>query len=191
MRVGEKFRAVLATEYEQRHPGRLARMGYKLKKIKTSKGIKEVVLVPKNRENEWDVTLEEIQGVHHREVFDNGDMKLRERQAAAKFNSLAQAARQAYSNDGTGPQVDDEESNDAEEPAPEEGDGESHTDASDCPADDDDLESGARSSALLMGVGDNGSASSSLAAAATPAPDAKPRSKKVIQFCKNVSVELV
>ena len=133
IRVGQKFRGVDAKEYEKRHPGRIVKKKWTVKEIKTKQGIKDMVLIPRNEQDEFDITIEEISGTTHKEIHEEGDQQLRKGQAAAKFIALASDARNTVtSNDNlAGEQELDGESE--EERAPSQG---SHAGSADASSDD-------------------------------------------------------
>ena len=81
------FRAVDRQKYEEQFPGEI-----EAKKLKTTMKMiegkkREVVLVRKNPDGEWDLNLRTTTGVVQEERVDHGDEQIREGQMAAKYES--------------------------------------------------------------------------------------------------------
>ena len=91
--------------------------------MKTPVGVRNCVLVPKFGKHEWAVSVEEKQGVSHREMHDDGSMKLRKGQAQAKFDSLSASTRAMTSAQHAPQEEADKEDDTEEENQDPEGDG--------------------------------------------------------------------
>lgn len=89
-RVATSYTAVLRSKYEKEFPGRIERKGLTCKSIAVDGGRKvDVVLIRKLPKDEWDVTYEDVSGAGHFEEYDAGDFIIRQNQAAAKYQGLA------------------------------------------------------------------------------------------------------
>ena len=73
--------------YEQMHPGAIERKGLKVAKKVINGELKEVVMIRKQREGEWDLNVVEKVGVKHKEEVATSDLKLHEGQLGNKFAS--------------------------------------------------------------------------------------------------------
>lgn len=139
-------------------------------------GIKEMVLVPKQKADVYDVSIIEETGTSHREIHDDSSSKLREGQAAAKFDALAQSARDmAAPDENMASESELEKDSSASGKEPKEGQGGCQTDASS--QSDEDEYSGVQSSLWL---GDSaGAKQKSAGPAKSPA---KPIATKKLQL---------
>jgi hypothetical protein len=63
VKATSKFRAVKREKYERAFPGRIAKMGLKTQLIKCDGALAEVVLLRQLPQDEWDVEVDDIQGV--------------------------------------------------------------------------------------------------------------------------------
>ena len=96
VKASSKFRAVKREKYEQTFPGRIAKMGLKTQFIKCDGVPTEVVLLRETPQDEWDVEVDDIQGVAQEEEHEDSSAFLRAEQANVKFESLAKASRAAF-----------------------------------------------------------------------------------------------
>ena len=83
---------VANARYERDNPGEIERMGYRTTRDDFDGELQDVLLLPKNKAGEWDVTLRRRTGARTNEVHDDGSRVVRAGQFQAKFNRLAQDA---------------------------------------------------------------------------------------------------
>ena len=84
-----RFRAVALEKFEQDDPGKAERTGARKTRMKCDGKMRDVVLLPKLPDNEWDVDLKSKTGVKLSEQHEDGSKVLRQGQAAAKFQRLS------------------------------------------------------------------------------------------------------
>jgi hypothetical protein len=87
--VKTKMRYVKRTKYEKQFPGRIARKGLLCKKTKIDGKIQEVVVLRVTPKDEWEVEIDDIQGVAEEEEIEDGELTLNSRQADRKFDAQA------------------------------------------------------------------------------------------------------
>ena len=83
------YRAICKSSYEAKNPGKIERENLTCKWIKADGAHREVVLLRKLPEDEWDVNFKEISGVSLREVHDDGEFALDKDQSKRKCTALA------------------------------------------------------------------------------------------------------
>ena len=108
LKVFSQYRAVCRFKFEQQNPGKIARKGYKTSQIMTPRGLRSVVLLPKSKEDEWEVEACEITGSAQTETLDDGAAQLRKTQAKKKFDFAASAGRAVAEDAENNPNADDD-----------------------------------------------------------------------------------
>ena len=83
------YKAIEKHVYEKRFPGRIKAKGLKVATQFLEGKDREVVLIRKLPEGEWDVDAEFISGAKHSGTVDDGSAVVTEKQLETKFNSLA------------------------------------------------------------------------------------------------------
>ena len=99
MTVKGRYRAADLKKYEKKYPGRIARKGLRTDTITVDWQPREVVMLRKLPNGEWDVEMDDITGIVEEEVVDDGELDVRGGQAAAKFQRLQQDQRRAWENE--------------------------------------------------------------------------------------------
>ena len=88
--ISTDFRAILRTKFEEQHPGKIEAEGLQVvtKMIEGQK--REVVLIRKLPDDEWDLSLKERTGVLEREVLDTSELQITPGQLKSKFEGRRQ-----------------------------------------------------------------------------------------------------
>eukprot|EP00439_Symbiodinium_sp_Y106_P038264 s6436_g4.t1 len=92
-KIASNYRAILRSRFEELYPGRIERENLKTvtKMIEGAK--REVVLIRKLPEGEWDLSLEERTGVQEREILDTNELQITPGQLKNKFDGRRQKLR--------------------------------------------------------------------------------------------------
>ena len=88
-RVKNAYRCVRKDVYEKRHPGKVDKKGYTVKPFLRNGKWVDCVLIPKEKDGEFELEIEEVAGTAHRQEYDNGDWEIRAGQADKKYQALA------------------------------------------------------------------------------------------------------
>ena len=86
LEVRSKYKGVVQEQYEAQHPGRIAAKGFKVITARADGVMKQLVLVPKLPEGEYDVDTVDLAGVDQSEVVDDGEDVISANQQQRKFD---------------------------------------------------------------------------------------------------------
>ena len=75
--IDQIYKDVANARYECENPGEIERMGYRTTRDYFDGELQDVVLLPKNKAGEYDVTLRRRTGARTNEVHDDGSRAIR------------------------------------------------------------------------------------------------------------------
>ena len=90
LEVKSKFRGVLKSVYEKRHPGRIQAKQMKVVRAKADGKMVDLVLVPTLPQGEYGVNAVDLQGVDMTEVQDDGEAIISEQQLQRIIDNFTQ-----------------------------------------------------------------------------------------------------
>lgn len=104
-KIASNYRAILRSRFEELYPGRIEREGLKTVSKMIEGAKREVVLIRKLPEGEWDLSLEERTGVQEREILDTNELQITPGQLKNKFDGRRQKLRAQVVDKGNSAEV--------------------------------------------------------------------------------------